>query len=251
MSGIKANTCPPQITGLKRPLGVVGGMGSLATAKFLQALAQKSGADADQDHVPFIALSLPNISDRSHAISIGSNAPLHQILERAKWLERAGCGAIAIPCNTAHFWSSNIADALSIKLISMIDATCDFIRRQNGRDLDNLRTIILGTRATIQQNLYANLIVNWGDAATEVESLQQVSECIIDDVKSGNLSRADFNMALVIARARQLKPDAIILGCSELSAIIRDSDKVSGVIDPVDILVDACVSWFRNADTVV
>ncbi|MGZ2505095.1 aspartate/glutamate racemase family protein [Rhizobium leguminosarum] len=251
MSDVKANTPPPQITGLKRPLGVVGGMGSLATAKFLQALAQKSGADADQDHVPFIALSLPNISDRSHAISIGSNAPLHQILERAKWLERAGCGAIAIPCNTAHFWSSNIADALSIKLISMIDATCDFIRRQNGRDLDNLRTIVLGTRATIQQHLYANSIVNWGDAAPEVESLQQASESIIDDVKSGNLSRADFNMALVIARARELKPDAIILGCSELSAIIRDSDKVFGVIDPVDILVDACVSWFRNADTFV
>ncbi|MGO8105275.1 aspartate/glutamate racemase family protein (plasmid) [Rhizobium leguminosarum] len=251
MSDVKANTCPPHITGLKKPLGVVGGMGSLATAKFLQVLAQKSGADADQDHVPFIALSLPNISDRSRAISNGCKAPLHQILERVKWLERAGCGAIAIPCNTAHFWSSDIADALTIKLISMIDATREFIRRQNGSDLDNLRTIVLGTRATIQQNLYANSMVDWGDAAPEVELLQQLSEGVIEDVKSGNLSRAAFNMASVIARARQLKPDAVILGCSELSAIIRDCDKVFGVIDPVDILVDACVSWFRNADTFV
>lgn len=248
MFDVEANTCPPHIPGLKRPLGVVGGMGSLATAKFLQALAQKSGVDADQDHVPFIALSLPNISDRSRAISIGCSAPLYQIVERAKWLERAGCGAIAIPCNTAHFWSSDIADALTVNFISMIEVTHDFICRENGRDLDSLRTIVLGTKATIQKQLYTSSL-NWGDVASEVESLQHVSWSIIDDVKAGHLSRAQFNMEVLMSRARQLGPDAIILGCSELSTVCRENDRGSCVIDPVDVLVDACVSWFRNGYT--
>ncbi|MBY3252494.1 aspartate/glutamate racemase family protein [Rhizobium laguerreae] len=237
----QADARPPHIIGLKKPLGVVGGMGSLATAKFLQALAQKSGADTDQDHVPFITLSLPNISDQAHAISTGSNAPLGQILERAKWLETVGCGAIAIPCNTAHFWSSEIASALTIKFISIVEVTRDFIRQNNGTDIDNLRTIVLGMKPSIQRKLYGNLTAGWC-----VESIQRDAVGVIDEVKSGNIGRARFKMALLIARTRSFKPDAIILGCSELSLASRDIFKGSDVIDPVDILVDACISWFRE-----
>lgn len=248
MSEVKpqANACPPHIIGLKKPLGVVGGMGSLATAKFLQALAQKSGVETDQEHVPFIALSLPNISDRSNAISIGSNAPLRQILERTQWLEKVGCGAIAIPCNTAHFWSSDIANALTIKFISIVEVTRDFIYQHNGTDMDNLRTIVLGMKATVQHKLYGNSTAGWGGAVPDVDSIQQDAAKVIDDVKSGNISRARFKMALLVARTRSLKPDAIILGCSELTLASRDLFKGSDVIDPLDILVDACISWFRN-----
>ncbi|MBY3469330.1 aspartate/glutamate racemase family protein [Rhizobium laguerreae] len=248
MSDIKpqADARPPHIIGLKKPLGVVGGMGSLATAKFLQALAQKSDADTDQNHVPFITLSLPNISDQSHAISIGSNAPLGQVLARAKWLENVGCGAIAIPCHTAHFWSSEIANALTIKFISIVEVTRDFIHQHNETDIDNLRTIVLGMKATIQHKLYGNSTAGWGGAVPNVDSLQQDAARVIDDVKSGNISRARFEMALLVARTRSLKPDAIILGCSELSLASRDIFKGSDVIDPVDILVDACISWFRE-----
>ncbi|MBX5177215.1 aspartate/glutamate racemase family protein [Rhizobium lentis] len=248
MSDIKpqADARPPHIIGLKKPLGVVGGMGSLATAKFLQALAQKSGADRDQDHVPFITLSLPNISDQSHAISIGSNAPLGQLLERAKWLENVGCGAIAIPCNTAHFWSSEIANALTIKFISIVDVTRDFIRQNNGTDIDNLRTIVLGMKASIQEKLYGNSTGGWGGVDPGFEVIQQDAVSVIDEVKRGNIGRARFKMALLVARTRSFKPDAIILGCSELSLASRDIFKGSDVIDPVDILVDACISWFRE-----
>ncbi len=221
-------------------------MGSLATAKFLQALAQKSGADTDQDHVPFIALSLPNISDRSHAISTGSNAPLRQILERAKWLENVGCGAIAIPCNTAHFWSSNIADALSVTFISIVDVTRDFIHRHTHEDLDNLRTIVLGTQATIQSELYGSSKVDWGDTAGEVELIQQNAAIIIDDVKSGDIAIARLKMELLIKRARKLNPDVIILGCSELSAVSGGINRGSDVVDPVDVLASACIAWFRS-----
>ncbi|NKL52150.1 hypothetical protein GFL15_29895 [Rhizobium leguminosarum bv. viciae] len=111
----------------------------------------------------------------------GSNAPLGQILERAKWLETVGCGAIAIPCNTAHFWSSEIANALTIKFISIVEVTRDFIRQNNGTDIDNLRTIVLGMKACIQRKLYGNLTAGWC-----VESIQRDAVSVIDEVKNGN-----------------------------------------------------------------
>ncbi|MBX4893366.1 aspartate/glutamate racemase family protein (plasmid) [Rhizobium bangladeshense] len=86
-----------------------------------------------------------------------------------------------------------------------------------------------------------------GGAVPDVDSIQQDATRVIDDVKSGNISRARFKMALLVARTRSLKPDAIILGCSELSSASRDIFKGTDVIDPVDVLVDACISWFRNS----
>ncbi|WP_390890761.1 aspartate/glutamate racemase family protein [Rhizobium laguerreae] len=170
-----------------------------------------------------------------------------QILERAQLLEKVGCGAIAIPCNTAHFWSSDIANALTINFISMVAVTRDFIHQHNGTDMDNLRTIVLGMEANIQRKLYGYSAAGWGGAVPDVDSIQQDATRVIDDVKSGNISRARFKMALLVARTRSLKPDAIILGCSELSSASRDIFKGTDVIDPVDVLVDACISWFRNS----
>ncbi|MBY3150627.1 aspartate/glutamate racemase family protein [Rhizobium laguerreae] len=86
-----------------------------------------------------------------------------------------------------------------------------------------------------------------GGAVPDVDSIQQDATRVIDDVKSGNISRARFIMALLVARTRSLKPDAIILGCIELSSASRDIFKGTDVIDPVDVLVDACILWFRNS----
>ncbi|MBX4893367.1 aspartate/glutamate racemase family protein (plasmid) [Rhizobium bangladeshense] len=77
-------------------------------------------------------------------------------------LEKVGCGAIAIPCNTAHFWSSDIANALTINFISMVAVTRDFIHQHNGTDMDNLRTIVLGMEANIQRKLYGYSAAGWG-----------------------------------------------------------------------------------------
>lgn len=80
----------------------------------------------------------------------------------------------------------------------------------------------------------------------DVDSIQHIAGGVIDDVKRGNLSRAALDMSILLSRCLSLDPDAIILGCSELSAVYRDSDKHHSIIDPVDILVDACIAWYRN-----
>ncbi|UVK50475.1 amino acid racemase [Mesorhizobium sp. AR02] len=239
---------PFELFGQQKPLGVVGGMGSLATANFLQVLARKSRADRDQDHIPFIALSLPNIFDRSQAISIGSAAPLRQIVERAYWLEKAGCGAIAIPCNTAHFWDSQIKQALSIELINLKAITRKAIYEARHNENNDLRIITLGTSATMQHSLYPPTTVNrFGDEFLHgFKGLQDATVKIIGDVKSGNITRAEANLTRLIQKIRSYKPDIIILGCSELSAISASLANDDDVIDPINILADACIKWWQN-----
>src|SRR6516162_637314 len=93
-----------------RILGVLGGMGPLASAQFMVRLTQLTPALHDQDHVPAVLWSDPRVPDRTVSEPKGAADPLPWLLRGVTGLQRAGCGAIAIPCNTAHRWYSELCE---------------------------------------------------------------------------------------------------------------------------------------------
>src|SRR5215468_4341968 len=85
-------------------LGVLGGMGPLASAQFMVRLTLLTPAMRDQDHIPTVLWSDPRVPDRTAGRLGGGTDPLPSLLRGIEGLCRAGCGAVAIPCNTAHGW---------------------------------------------------------------------------------------------------------------------------------------------------
>ena len=65
-----------------KKLGVIGGLGPMATAYFLQLLTQMSDAETDQEHMEILLHSKPRIPDRTRFIlgRSGEN-PLPQMIE--------------------------------------------------------------------------------------------------------------------------------------------------------------------------
>ena len=61
---------------MNKILGVLGGMGPLATVDFLQKLIEETPARRDQDHVPVVAYSVPQMPDRPPAIIGTGESPL-------------------------------------------------------------------------------------------------------------------------------------------------------------------------------
>ena len=53
-----------------RLVGVLGGMGPLATLNFLQRLLDITGAQRDQEHVPTVTWNVPQIPDRQQALAV-------------------------------------------------------------------------------------------------------------------------------------------------------------------------------------
>lgn len=93
----------------RRLIGVLGGMGPLATIDFMQKVIDATPAERDQDHVPLIVYSVPQIPDRVGAACAGTDEPLPAMLAGIRTLEKAGVEAIAIACNTAHAWYDQLA----------------------------------------------------------------------------------------------------------------------------------------------
>src|SRR4030081_501425 len=88
--------------GMGRVLGVLGGMGPLASAQFMLRLTLLTAAERDQDHIPAVLWSDPRVPDRGPAARGPGPAPLPWLMGAINGRPQAGCGAIATPCNTPH-----------------------------------------------------------------------------------------------------------------------------------------------------
>src|SRR6201747_1274384 len=99
-----------------RVLGVLGGMGPLASAHFMLRLTLLTPATRDQDHIPTVLWSDPRVPDRTAGRMAGGADPLPWLLRGIEGLRQAGCGAIAIPCNTAHGWYEPMAAAAGMPI---------------------------------------------------------------------------------------------------------------------------------------
>ena len=94
---------------MKDAIGVIGGMGPLASQLFYKMITEHTAAECDQDHVPLLILSDVTMPDRTGAILDGKyDAPYNRLMEDAKFLEEYGCTAVVVTCNTAHFFMDMI-----------------------------------------------------------------------------------------------------------------------------------------------
>src|SRR3954464_6570544 len=104
-----------------RILGVLGGMGPLASAQFILRLTQLTPAASDQDHIPTVLWSDPRVPDRIAGRAGTGPDPLPWFLQGISGLRQAGGGAIAIPCNTAHAWYGEMQTG-GLPILHIVDA---------------------------------------------------------------------------------------------------------------------------------
>src|SRR5699024_1394419 len=115
-------------------LGVLGGMGPAATADFLDKLAASTPAARDQEHIATLVYSDPTTPDRSDAMVAEGPDPLPALLHGIEFLSNAGVGAIAIPCNSAHFWYDQMQRATDAPILHIVDAVARSEERRVGTE---------------------------------------------------------------------------------------------------------------------
>src|SRR5690625_2384056 len=116
-------------------LGVLGGMGPAATADFMAKLAARTRAERDQDHIATLVYSDPSTPDRSDAMLHGGPDPLPALLHGIEYLCSAGVAAIAVPCNSAHYWFAQLSESASVPLLNIVDAVASQIQHDHGRPM--------------------------------------------------------------------------------------------------------------------
>src|ERR1700741_2615647 len=140
-------------------LGVLGGMGPLASAQFMLRLTLLTPAERDQDHIPAVLWSDPRVPDRTRGKLAGGEDPLPWLLRGIAGLKQAGCGAIAIPCNTAHGWDDAMQQAAGGPILHIVEAAAADLRRAG---IGPGTIGVMGTQGTLDMRLYQDRLHRLG-----------------------------------------------------------------------------------------
>lgn len=224
----------------KKPrLGILGGMGPQATQIFYQRVLDRTEAECDQEHLPTLILSDTEMPDRTEAILGGTGEKVYQrLLEDARLLEREGCTAIAIPCNTSHYFVDELQKELTVPIIHMVRETCKVLKARGCK-----RVGILATDGTVRTHTYQKECAALGfEGVTPDEATQKlVMSVIYDEIKKGEKgSREKF--AAIDRALRAMGCDAAILGCTELSVYRVYHGLPDFYIDAMEVLVERSIT---------
>lgn len=219
---------------MEHPIGIIGGMGPMASQLFYKMVTEHTAAERDQDHIDLILLSDASMPDRTAAILSGQyEGPYEQLLSDARLLEQCGCTAIAITCNTAHFFADMIADKIGIPILHMIRETAAALA---GRCPGGV-VGVMATDGTVQTGLYQKALTERGLTpwTPPAEIQKEVMHQIYDRVKKG-LPCDQESWARIEAAYRRAGCAAVVLACTELSVIKADEGLGDWYVDPMETL---------------
>lgn len=227
-----------------RILGVLGGMGPLATVEFLRKLIEHTPAEIDQDHIPCISYSIPQIPCRVAAILEHGPSPLPALIEGIKTLEAAGVRAIAIPCVTAHHWFEQMAASTRLPFLHIAEATIKVLAAD---DKAGGRVGILATQATLTAGHFQRALSDAGYRSLTPDEvvMQELVLPAIAKVKIGKKQEAFQLTRKALAALRAQGAERVVLACTELPIALDGAEPQfnEGCIDTVDALARECVDW--------
>ncbi len=226
---------------MKQAVGVIGGVGPMATVYYMQRVIEMTKAGCDQEHINMLVFNDCDIPDRTAFITEKSpDNPLPVMVEDAKRLEAAGCEFVVIPCNTAHYFYDELERAVEIPVVNIVEET---IRYAKARVQDLSCVGIMATTGTIVTGTYQKYAERAGlsFAVPDEDEQDLLMQIIYDGVKAGKpVPRADFDRVANHLRAKGAQ--CLILGCTELSVLKRDLPiNDPDVLDSIDVLASETV----------
>lgn len=218
---------------MAKKLGVLGGLGPMASVYFYELLTRHTEASCDQDHLDLILSSSATTPDRT-AFILGQSTedPLPYMLADAERLVAAGADVIAIPCNTAHYFYDALAAALPVPIINIIYETVRSLAAIGVKKFG-----LLATAGTAAAGGYAQVGEQFGLECVLPSPTEQdvLSELIYSSIKQGKSPDLTAFSALS-ARLLDAGCDRLVLGCTELSLLRRDAGLTSPYFDSLDAL---------------
>lgn len=215
-------------------VGVLGGLGPMASVYFYDMVVNMTDAKTDQEHVDMIITNRATTPDRT-AFIVGSSDedPSNILIDDAKKLEKYGVDFIVMTCNTAHYFYEKIARSVNLPLVNIVEETIKHAKATNHKKLG-----ILATTGNIKTSLYQNMCEKYDMKYLTLDENRQskVMEIIYDDIKSCKPADMDkFNS--IVDYLKENDCDGVILGCTELS-ILKNDNELDGnfYIDSLEVL---------------
>lgn len=221
-----------------KKLGVIGGLGPMATALFMRMVIEMTQAEIDQEHIEMVIYNCPQIPDRtSFILGNSSKDPTPEMIEIGKKLAEQGMDIIAIPCVTAHYFHDRLSKEIPVRIINIVDELCDYLKERGIHKVG-----LMATSGTVESRLFQKAMERSGMEliVPSDEGQKHVMHVIYENVKANKpMDMSRFGAASWELRAKGA--EVIILGCTELSIVSETNAIGAGYIDAMRLLAKCAV----------
>lgn len=196
-----------------KSIGIIGGMGPLATADLFQKIIENTDAATDQEHIPVIIDNNTAIPDRTAALLYRGADPFPMMLKSAKKLQSMGAELLIMPCVTGHSYLDALRRGINIPILNMLTITCETMVRGGVK-----KAALFATTGTVKTGIFDKVCSLYGIELLIPSDADQraVMDVIYRGVKAG---ARDYDASAVNSAAQRLiesGADTVILGCTEL-----------------------------------
>lgn len=221
-----------------KKLGVIGGLGPMATVYFLQLITQMSDAASDQEHMEILVHSNPRIPDRTgYILGKSREDPLPPMLAAGKGLASQGADLLAIPCVTAHYFREAVERGTGLPVLNAPGETAAHLR-----EAGISRAGVLATDGTVRCGLVQNALTAQGIQCLlpDQEGQASVMKLIYEEIKAGKPADPG-KLQAVSEQLFRRGAQAVLLACTELSLVKKDHALGAGYLDVLEVLARSAV----------
>jgi aspartate racemase len=226
-------------------LGIVGGLGPLASAEFVKTVYEYGIGDNEQDAPVVLLYSDPTFPDRTDAFLAGDSEPLlDRLTEALQRLSDAGASRFVICCMTIHYLLPRLPSHLGARVVSLLDVIFDNLKPPR-------RHLLICSNGTRKLELFQQHR-EWQCHKSEIvlpddDDQNKIHRELIYPMKT----RPDFSrLKLLLDKLLQrYEVDSFIAGCSEIHLLAKhvvfngNGAASYGCLDPLTIIAR---EWARQ-----
>lgn len=226
---------------MSKTLGIIGGMGPLATVELFKKIVCHTDATCDQDHIHVLIDNNTSIPDRTANIIGEGENPKKYLIESALKLQSMGADYLIMGCNTAHYFYQDIIKEIEIPFLSMIEETAKFILNK----YPQIKKIgLLSTKGTCRSGVYDEVFKQYGIELVKPcdEDQKHVTELIYgikEGVRKANLTEFYETIDTMEKHGVHL----FIIGCTELSVAYVKYQLKGNYVDPLSIIAISAIAF--------
>lgn len=225
-----------------KSIGLIGGMSFESTAVYYRLINEtvraRRGGLASAD----ILLHSVNFAEIVEMQKAGRwNLATKVLADSARRLEAAGASCVLICTNTMHLIADEVAGAVRIPLIHIIDETAAALRAQGLR-----RPLLLATRYTMEHGFYTDRMKTLGIdvMVPDSEDRTAMHDIIFSELCAGSVRDDSRDRALaMIGKAKAVGADSVILGCTEICLLLDPETLPLPCIDSTTVHARAAVDF--------
>jgi len=226
-----------------KTIGLLGGTGWESTLEYYRIINEKISEATNHVHTAQIVLFSVDFNDVRSCIDRNDFESLGKFFsEKAMGIEQHGADCLLLCANTTHMFADAISQQINMPLLHIADATGEKIKQNNFSKVG-----LLGTRPTMEMPFYAQrLKENFGiDVITPPPAVRDyVHNTIYNEFTRGIFTEEAKGRYLeIMQQLRESGAQGIIMGCTEIPLLIKQSDTDIPLFDTLLLHAEAAAAF--------